>query len=78
LVFGRFLRVWDFASIVYRNSGQQKKLISQDYVGYSPVVEALNTARIGIFTVFTNKENARRDKQDGGINFFRWPYINQQ
>jgi hypothetical protein len=28
---------------------------------------------IGIFTVFSNKEDGERDKQDGGINFFHWP-----
>jgi hypothetical protein len=43
-------------------------------VGYLPVFEALNTVHIGIFTVFSNKEDEGRDKQDGGINFFRWPY----
>jgi hypothetical protein len=34
----------------------------------------LNTVHIGIFTVFSNKEDGKRDKQDGEIIFFRRPY----
>ncbi|MGD9209440.1 MAG: hypothetical protein PVI90_01625 [Desulfobacteraceae bacterium] len=41
----------------------------QDCVGYSSVVEALNTVHIGIFAVFGNKEDGEKTGKMGELIF---------